>query len=175
MLYRGTNLAISSISSPYFVHYCTWKFKFALYISHRTHLDSLWVRVHLGGVRVRVRVHKTRVRVHSAWVRVHRGGVRVRVRVHKGRVRVRTRVRTRTRTHPLSPSPSPDSLQHWSEIYLTPSIKRKSLHYEMYTNYQFSFCFKVVWWCKISFLSVIPNWNPVETFLVPCQYFICKI
>ena len=102
-----------------------------MYISHRTHLDSLWVRVHLGGVRVRVRVHKTRVRVRSAWVRVHRGGVRVRVRVHKGRVRVRTRVRTRTRTHPLSPSPSPDcsntgckqltahNWQKWKRVFLT--------------------------------------------------------
>ena len=106
MLHKGANLAIWLIPSPYFVHYCTWKFKFALCISHRTHLDSLWVRVHLGGVRVRVRVHKTRVRVHSAWVRVHRGGVRVRVRVHKTRVRVRTRlglglthwVRVRVRT-----------------------------------------------------------------------------
>ena len=105
LCYRGTNLAIQSIPSPYFDHYCAWKFKFALYISHWTHLDSLWVRVQLGGVRV----HKTRVRVHSAWVRVHRGGVRVRVRVHKGRVRVRglglgltywvwVRVRTRSNT-----------------------------------------------------------------------------
>ena len=112
---RGTNLVISFIPLSYFVHCCTLKFKFALYIFHWTRLDSLWVRVHLGGVRVRVRVqvHQTRVRVHSAWVRVHRGGVRVRVRVHRGRVQVRTRVRTRTRTHPLSPSP--DSLQQYLE------------------------------------------------------------
>ena len=124
--------------------YCTRKFKFALYFSHRTHLDSLWVRVQLCGVRVRVRVHKTRVQVHSTWVRVHRGGVRVRVRVHKGRVQVRTRVRTRTRTHPLSPSPSPDSLQHWIMCSLMNGQKSFTIFVlEILLKYQVT-----NWWLK---------------------------
>ena len=99
--------------------------------SHRTHLDSLWVRVQLG--EVRVRVHKTRVRDRSAWVRVHRGGVRVRVRVHKGRVRVRTRVRTLTRTHPLSPSPSPVSLQHCHQYFT--SLMTNVLYFFMFWTF----------------------------------------
>ena len=144
-------MLLESVTIPLinsFVHYCTWKFKFVSHISYRTHVDSLWVWVHLGGVRVRV--HKTRVRVHSAWVRVHRGGVRV--RVHKGRVQVRTRVRTRTRTrtHPLSPSPSPDSLQHWTLFNASsvqPSTTALNTNSPSYTTQAFT---------MLPFIPVVP-------------------
>ena len=134
------------------------KFKFALYIFHRTHLDSMWVRVHLGGVRV----HQTRVRVHSAWVRVHQGGVRVRVRVHGGRVRVQTR----TQTHPLSPSlspspsPSPDSLQHWmSRFFFWRKILRYAYGYGVFRAPRLRAAHPV----KRKFEYPPPSWSPIQS------------